>query len=449
MAADVAAHEKAAFKAMAKAGYPKDPAWRARHDILRQIHEMTGWQIICTVGGPVNGRTDLDNDPFKVMVLSVGTNRVPSPISFTNYHPRKFEEFTTLFKQYFATCYNENDIQSYQVPPGHTLDSLREEPIDVLQAAKYRIDSDDSEDNDNDGSVTTQSDLVVNPADRRRQEAILAEQQAKEAQAEAEHRKRDAEEQERQCFIAEGAVLIAAARSPEGQAKAAAELETKRRKETEEEALRTERMRRVQVTGKELGESDVEMSHLGGSDVEMSHLGCSDVDTSLDGGMGPATTDEEMDFDGGRGAATTDEELDFHQGGPPTTDDDDFPSFGYHLDSPTLRYDIDLPSTSDKDKEGGNDRPPRRKLDVGSDGEAADLESDGKEGGDEDGEEGGDEATAPLKSRVVEEPRKPRNWWTQLPETQPDTLSAPRRGRSAAVPPPPRRGRSVGKGTGH
>ncbi|KAJ7050154.1 hypothetical protein C8F01DRAFT_1092705, partial [Mycena amicta] len=116
-AAEFAAREKAAFDAMAEAGYPKDAAWRARCSaisdmqavlapVLRQIHEMTGLQIICAAWvDPSTVVTISNNDPFKLTILSVGTNRAPSPVSFANYNARKFEEFTTFFKQYLATCY--------------------------------------------------------------------------------------------------------------------------------------------------------------------------------------------------------------------------------------------------------------------------------------------------------------------------------------------------------
>ncbi|KAJ7070181.1 hypothetical protein C8F01DRAFT_1246314 [Mycena amicta] len=492
-AAEFAAREKAAFDTMAEAGYPKDPTWRdsAIADIqlvlapvLRQIHEITGYQIICGLGGPLHGRNDISNDPFKVTIISVGTNRAPSPVSFANYHPRQFEEFTTLFKQYLATCYDESDIQSYQIPPGHTLQSLTEEPIDVLAAAQYRIEPDDGEDDDDDGSVTTQSDLanderndstddddsthtgkkrpraastaamnsvakrpkqqVANPADRRRQEAIAAQQRERDAREAAETRKQEAEERNRQHIISEGAALIAAARSPEGLAKAAAELEKKREKEMQEDAARSERMRRARTREKDIGgPSDVEMSLAGASDVEMAQPGVSSGGSDLD-----------MPEDAHEGTATTDEDVGLVPGedGPPTTDNDlRFPlpdNNNNNDDQVLLEYDDDhLPLDYDDDPL----QPPNvldtklRSRATGTDDGDEDGDKDGDKDG-EDGDDGDDEALLPPKEKgkAVKgkgkadalAAAKPTGWRTQ--RTEPAS-SGPRRGRSATAP---RRGRS-------
>ncbi|KAJ7049828.1 hypothetical protein C8F01DRAFT_1264714, partial [Mycena amicta] len=358
--------------------------------------------------------------------------------------------------------------------PDHTLESLTEEPIDVLQAAQYRIEPDDGDDNDDNGSVTTQSDLadlasdgeiptpagkkrgrtassaantsaakrpkrqVVNPADRRRQQALAAEEREKEARAAAEVKKRDGEERERQRLISEAAELVAAARSPEGRARAAAELEKKREKEAEEERLRVKRLERAHTTPKDIGGgSEVEMVEPSESDVDMPHPGVSKSasDTSFRSmaALRLLTTTTSISTPQIRPRPI--DEVPLHSPNPAATDDE------VPLHSPN-------PAATDDEDEEGNDWPPRRPLPVESDGEdpnAVDAppsgernegdESEGEEGDESEGEEGDDEAPRRPPNTVPKPTlRRPRT------QRQPETASIePRRGRSAAVP---RRGRS-------
>ncbi|KAJ7049002.1 hypothetical protein C8F01DRAFT_1266149 [Mycena amicta] len=381
-------------------GYPTDADWRDRAiseirdfitEVFKEIHAMTGLRIFSLMGGPVSGLPE--NDPFATIAISVGKNNAPRPVGFTKFDSKRYnDDLIPFFKQYLKTCFTAEDIRKAQKPEhGGPAAGTSIDPgagfVDVLKAAKYVLDDEDEDDEgyQTDNSITSVSDVfsdddtvstrqkgkgkakakavakkkipvtlprtraaaAASPTPGSINEAAAAKQKAEEEAAakekaiqEAAAKKAEAQERamarQKEAAKAEGAALVAYARSDEGKAEAARLQAQKRARLEEEESRRRERFARAgTITGSVFGDAQ----SLGSASRGASPI--SDV-MEID--------DQSVVFNPDDGEASGRDDP------PPTTDDDDQPT---DVDMASAPED---PESEGLDDVGGSRGKKRRRL---------------------------------------------------------------------------------------